>query len=120
MELEIAEVVLTDRQLKDLVDDRKQVIQRADGLQRNGVGSAEAAAGCGQQERIFDGGDGYAAIIESCGEQSVIAPDRAGGSGRSPICVKNFADVIFLRNLHDVLQACGSRSEGPSMRTVWQ
>jgi len=62
VELEMAEIVLTDAELKHLVDHRKQVIQRADGLQRNVIGRAEDAAGGSQDERVFDGCHRHATV----------------------------------------------------------
>ena len=44
MELKIAEVFLADAELEHFVDDRKQVMERPDRLERNGVGRAEDAA----------------------------------------------------------------------------
>ena len=123
VELEIAEVVLTDAELKHLVDDRKQVIQRADGLEWNGIGRAEDAAGGSQDERIFDDGHRHATIIKNSCEEAIIATNSASGSRRSSIGIENFTDVILFGDLHDFVsgfQLWGSRRDGPSMRTVWQ
>ena len=52
VELEMAEIVLTDAELKHLVDHRKQVIQRADGLQWERHLSREFAAREGSQKIV--------------------------------------------------------------------
>jgi len=65
VELKIAEVVWADAELKDLVDDRKQVIQRPNGLEGTGIGRAEDTARGGQDQRVFDDGCRHAAIIKS-------------------------------------------------------
>jgi hypothetical protein len=44
VELKVAEVILGDAELQHFVDDRNQVMKRADRLQRNGVGRTEDAA----------------------------------------------------------------------------
>ncbi len=40
-ELKVAEVILADAEVEHCVDDRKQVMKRPDGLERNGVGKTE-------------------------------------------------------------------------------
>ena len=44
VEAEVTEVVLADAELKDFVNDRKQIIERSDGLESNGVRSPEDPA----------------------------------------------------------------------------
>src|SRR5437879_10334122 len=77
VELEVAEVLLTDSKLQHFVDDREQVIQRADGLQWNGIGRAEDAAGGSQDERIFDSCQRYSTSIKNSREETIIATNRA-------------------------------------------
>ena len=103
VELEIAEVILTDAELKHLVDDRKQVIQRPNGLEGNGIGRAEDTARGGQDQCVFDDGDRHATIIKNSGEETIIATDSASGSRRSTIGVENLADVILFGDLHDFI-----------------
>ena len=94
VELEVTEVILADAELEYLVDDRQQVIERPNRLERNGVGRAEDAARCGQEQGVFDGSDGHAAIIKNSREETIIATDNAGGSRRATIGIQNLADVI--------------------------
>ena len=103
MELEIAEVILADVELKDLVDNRQQVIERPNRLERNGVGRSEDTARCGQEDGVFDGSERAAAIIKGGREETIIATDNAGGSRCAAIGVKHLADVILFGDLHDFL-----------------
>ena len=103
VEPEVAEVILADVELKNLVDDRQQVIQRPNRLERNSVGRAEETAGCGQDQGVFDGRDRDAAIIKHGRKETIIAADRAGRSRRSSIGVEDLADVILFGDLHDFL-----------------
>ena len=101
MELEIAEVILADVELKHFIDDRQQVMQRSNGLERNGIRRPEDTARCGQEQGVFDGRDRHTVIIKNSGEAPIIATDNAGGSGRAAIGVENLADVIGFGDLHD-------------------
>jgi hypothetical protein len=54
---EVAKVVLAKVEVEDLVDDRNQIVGRADGQKRrrgNGAGRTEDAARGGQDEGVFD------------------------------------------------------------------
>src|SRR5690349_9532996 len=101
MELEIAEVVLADVELKHFIDHGQQVMQRSNGLERNGIRRPENTARCGQDQGVFDGCDRYTAIIKNSGEETIIATDNAGGSRCAAIDVENLADVIVFGDLHD-------------------
>ena len=57
VKLKVAEVVLIDAKLKNLVDHRQQVMQRPNGLERKGIGGAEDATRGGQDQCVFDDGD---------------------------------------------------------------
>jgi hypothetical protein len=103
VELEVAEVVWSDAESKDLLDDRKQVMQRPNGLEGDGIGVAEDTARRGQDERVFNDGHRHATIIKSGGEDAIIAANSAGGSRCPTIRVKNAADIVLLENLHDIL-----------------
>ena len=124
MELEIAEVILADLELKHFIDDRQQVIQRSNGLEQNGIGRPEDAARCSQEHGVFDGSERDAPGIKSSREETIMATDCAGGSRHTAIGIENLADVILFGDLHDFLprefQPWGSRNAGPLMRTVWQ
>jgi hypothetical protein len=103
VELKVAEVILADAELEHFVDDRKQVMKRTDGLERNGVGKAEdAARGC-QHKRVFDGRHRDVTIIKSRCQYTITATDSTGGTRRSAISVENLADVILFGDLHDVI-----------------
>jgi hypothetical protein len=106
--LEIAEVVLADAEVKNLVDHRKQVMQRPNGLERNGIRGAEDTTRGGQDQRVFDDGDRHATIIKNRGEETIIATDSASGSRRSAIGIENFADVILFGDLHDFISGVSS------------
>ena len=80
VELEISEVVLTDVELKHFVNDREQVIQRANGLERNSIGRAEEAARGGQGQCVFDGCHRHATIIKNRCEETIVATNNASGS----------------------------------------
>src|SRR5207247_5491141 len=98
VELEVAEVVLTDAEMKNLVDHRKQVMQRPNGLERNGIGGTEDTTRGGQDQCVFDDGNRHATIIKNSGEETIIATDSARGSRRSAIGIENCADVILFRD----------------------
>jgi hypothetical protein len=95
VELKVAEVILADAELEHFVDDRKQVMKRPDGLERNGIGRAEdAARGC-QHERILDGRHGNGTIIKSRRQYTITATNSGGGSRSPTVGVENFSDVIL-------------------------
>src|SRR6266850_1254267 len=101
VELEIAEVVLTDVELKHLVDHGKQVIQRPNGLKGNGIGRAEDTARGGRDQGVFDDGHRHATIIKNSREETVIATDNASRSWCSSIGIENFTDVMLFSDFHD-------------------
>src|SRR5437870_1734870 len=74
VELKVAGV-LADAELKQFVDDRKQVIQRANGLEENGAGMAEDTTRSGQDQCVFDGRGRHATVIESSCEETIVATD---------------------------------------------
>ena len=76
VELKVAEVVLADAELKQFVDDRKQVMQRANGLEENGAGMAEDTTRSGQDQCVFDGRGRHATVIESSCEETIVATDK--------------------------------------------
>ena len=102
-EAEIAVVVLADVELKDLIDHRHHVIERAYGLKRRSIGRPEDASRSGQDEGIFDDEQWDAAIVKSGGQVPVVGTDGAGGSGCAAIRIEELADVFVLR-FHDGLR----------------
>jgi hypothetical protein len=108
VELEIAEVVLADAELKHLVDYRKQVIERPNGLEGNGIGSAEDTTGGSQDERVLDGCYRHATIIKNSREETIIATNSASGSRCSSIGIENFTDVILFGDLHDCVSGASA------------
>ena len=101
-ELEIAEVILADVESKHLVDDRLQVMERANRLEGDGVGRSEDAARCGQKQGVFDSNERDAAIVKSGRKETIIAADDAGSARGAAIGVKNLRDVIVFGDLHDM------------------
>ena len=102
-ELEVAVVVLTDAEGKDLIDDRHHVVKRAHRLEYGRIGRTDDAPRSGQNERIFDGRQRDATIIESCGQETIVAADKACRSRHAAVGIQNLADVIVFREglLHD-------------------
>ena len=98
-ELEVTVIILADADLKHFINDRQYVIQRAHGLERRGIQRTDDATRGSKDECIFDDDQRNAAIIKSCGEESIIAAEGAGGSGRMAIRIENVADVILLVGL---------------------
>ena len=98
---EVAEIVLTDVEAADLVNNRDQIVERANGLKRGGVRMAEDTARGSQDEGVFHDEHGHAAIVKSRRKEAIVAADNASGSGRKAIRFENPADIILSGNLHD-------------------
>jgi hypothetical protein len=94
-ELEVAVVILADADFKDFIDDRQHVMERADRLKRGRVRRAEDAPGSSQSQCILDGKQRDTTIIESGGEQAVVAAEHAGASRHVAIRIEKLADVIL-------------------------
>ena len=121
---EVTEIVLADVELADLVDNRDQVVERANGMEDRGIRMAEDTAGSSQDEGVFHDEHRHAAIVESRRKKTIVAADNASSSGRTAIRFENPADIILFGDLHDVapraVQPWDSRRGGPSTLTVWQ
>jgi hypothetical protein len=106
-ELEIAEVIGSDEKGKDFINDRQQVMERADGLEPGCIWRTEDAACGGQDQGVFDSRERNAAIIKRSRQNAVIAAEDSGGSGHAAIGFQDFADVIALREfgLHGRISA---------------
>ena len=102
MELEVAEVVLADAELKNFIDDGEQVMERSNRLKRDGIGRAKDSARGSQDESVFDCSDRYTAVVEGSRKQTILATDSAGCSWCAAIGVEDFADVIVFGDVHDI------------------
>ena len=98
---EVAEIVLADVELADLVDNGNQVVERANGLEHSGVRMAEDTARGSQDEGVFHDQHGHAAIVKSRRKEAIVAADNASGSWRTAIRFENPADIILLGDFHD-------------------
>ena len=121
---EVTEIVLTDMEVADLVDNGNQVVERADGLKRGGIRPTEDAARGSQEERVFHDDGRHAAIVKIRRKETIVEADHASDSGRTAIRFENLADIILLGDFHDsvsrAVQPWGSRRGGPSTLRVWQ
>ena len=97
---EVTEIVLTDMEVADLVDNGNQVVERADGLKR-GIRPAEDAARGSQDEGVFHDEHRHAAIVKIRRKETIVTADNASGSGRTAVRFKNPADIILFGDLHD-------------------
>jgi hypothetical protein len=103
VELKITVEVWTDAGVEDFGDDREQVVERANGLEGRQAWRTDDATRGGQSESIFNDRQWDTAIIETCGEKTIVETDSARGFRRAAIRVENFADVIPFGDLHDGL-----------------
>src|SRR5438552_1674402 len=73
---EVAEIVLADVELADLVDNGNQIVERSNGLKHGGVRSTEDTTRGRQKERVFDNDGRDATIIEIRREETIVAADN--------------------------------------------
>src|SRR5579862_5699628 len=117
---EILEVVRVDAQSLHLLDDRQEIGQRANGAQRLGIGGPDQPARRCQDECVFDHAYGDAALEQLHSQQAVRTADGPRRSRRFAIRFQDPMNELFLAVVHGGTQPCRSRSDGPSIFTVWQ
>src|SRR5215207_4212159 len=110
--VEVGEVAVLQRRILELFEDGQDVVERPDGGQRRGFWGALKAAQCGQAESRFDELDGDASSFEVLGEVAIGWTGACCGLRQGAVKAQDALDVGG--------HGCGCRSEGPSMRRVWQ
>jgi hypothetical protein len=118
----MVEVVLADVQAEDFVDDRQEVGQRTDEGERRGSG-VEEAAGRREKEGVFDSDQRHTSFIKLSSQEAVLAANDSGSARCCAVGAEKCADKLFAASWisnHVSPQPCGSRRDGPLMRTVWQ
>ena len=78
-ELEIAVVILADRDRTHFIDKRHDVMKRAHGLEDGRIGRTDKAPGSSEEQRVFDGEERDATIIESRREKPIVTADAWSG-----------------------------------------
>ena len=120
---QVSEVVLADAQAEHFFDHRKEVSQRSNQVQRGRVSRPHQTTRCCQDQSVFDYAHGQTAVIELFGEQAVWPANDSYCSRRFAIGFQNPLNISLsggCRRPRFSPQPCGSRSDGPSMTTVWQ
>lgn len=117
---DVVVVILGEVGKEDLVDDREEVGERTNGWEGWCVGWAEGAPDGGEEQGVGDGKERDAAVEELRSQEPIGASHHAQGAGRGAIELEKLTDVVLAIFHGAPAQPCGSRSEGPSMRTVWQ
>lgn len=109
-----------DLQADDFLDHGQEVGQGANGREwRRGGRSRQATCG-GENERVLRDAERHGAFVKLLSEQPVATSHNARGAGRCAIGIEEIANVLVALFQAPGPQPCGSRSDGPSMRTVWQ
>ena len=117
----ILEVIRADAQVEHFLDHRQKISQRTNRAQRWGIGGPHQAAGRRQHECVFDHAHGDAALVELRGQHRSarrtvpIVPGVLRYASRTWRIYSSWP-----RRPWACPQPCGSRSDGPSMCTVWQ
>lgn len=116
----VEEVVGVGIGSEKLVDHGGEVGERADGGERGSVlGPGETTCGA-ENEGVLCDEQRDAAFVELISEEPVGTTNASARAGCDAIGAEEFAHVglaFFQRDAPS--QPCGSRRDGPSMRTVW-
>ena len=96
---EVAEVLRTRLEMKDLLYDGREVGQRANRCQRWCIGGTCQATRRSQSQRVLDCFKRYLAFIELHREHSVRAADRAAHARSRAVGFQKPADILAL--LHE-------------------
>ena len=102
----------------DLVQEWKDVVERADGVEGSSVLGSEGAPHDGEEERGFDLLDGNAAVVEDAGQAPIFGAGVSEGAGGAAVVVEDGRHVEMA--IHEFTQPVGSRRDGPLIVTVWQ
>jgi hypothetical protein len=103
--LEVAQIGGVWWMQADLFEERKDVVEVSDGVERGGVLGAEGAAYGGEEEGGVDLFEGDAAVVEGRGEAPVFLPGASDGSRGAPVVVEGGADVAVA--VHECWSALG-------------
>jgi len=125
---EFLDVAGTKGPVQQFVDGADEVVKGTDWWQGCGEGVVASAAGGGHDEGIGHHVKGDSLVVELAGEDAVGLSEAAEDAGGGEVQLEQAPHVSFTCgygvNRFVVVghgpQCWGSRSEGPSMRTVWQ
>ena len=77
-----------------------------------------------QDQGVFDCHQGHTSFMQVRRQKAVRTADRSHGSRRLPVSAEDLLHIFFPADgvlFHAIPpQPCGSRSDGPSMVSVWQ
>src|ERR1039458_127003 len=91
---QILEVRLFDAQLQHFFDDCREVCQGTNRAQRRSSGSTQDPARRGQNQCVFDGSQGHAALLELGGPETVRWADGSRGSRRLAVSAEHLLDIF--------------------------
>ena len=119
------EVLRTDAQSEHFLDHRREVRQGADRTQRRGVGGPYHPARRRQDQGVFDRRQRHTAFMQLGRQEAVRTADCARRPRCLPVSAEYLLDIYSSRlmgfsSTRIPSQPCSSRSDGPSMVTVWQ
>jgi hypothetical protein len=90
---EIGEVVVGERGGDQFVDDREEVVERADGSERRRIGGAERSSGSRQQQGRLGNRQGHLSLIEAQSKTPVLGSDSSDGARRASVDIEKTPDV---------------------------
>ena len=94
-ETDVAVIVWTDGNAHNFIEDRQDVVERADRLKWWRLGRTEDTSSCRQNDGILDGFQRNATVKKLSGQETIIAADEVGGAGHVAIVVQDLL-VIFV------------------------
>lgn len=89
LRLEVPQIAWVGWIQADLVQERKDVVERADGVEGGGVPGAEGAPHGGEEERGVDLLERDAAIVEDPGQAPILGSGVSQGAGGAAIEVED-------------------------------
>jgi hypothetical protein len=114
---EVLKVCLTDVQMEDFLDHRREVRQRPNRPEWWRMGRPRRTPRRRKGQRILDGFQRHAPFLQFSCKQTIRPADHARCSRRRTIRFESPPDILALFH-DDEPQPCGSRSDGPLMVTV--
>ncbi len=114
---EVLKVCLTDVQMEDFLDHRREVRQRPNRPEWWRMGRPRRTPRRRKGQRILDGFQRHAPFLQFSCKQTIRPAHYARSAWRCAIRFEKSPDILGLLH-NDESQPCGSRSDGPFMVTV--
>jgi hypothetical protein len=92
---DVVEVVWVDAALHQFLDQRDEVVEGADRVERRGVGGTEGPASDGEDEGVFDHGQRDVAVPEPAGQAAILGPDMPECSGGLAIASEDVLGIAL-------------------------